>query len=67
MARCNLCGREVKDVADHIRKVHMGKLSEQSYEYLKSLGIENLEERLAELGLNWGSGDEEAAEFLESR
>jgi len=51
MTRCNLCGREVKDVADHIRKVHMGRLSEQSYEYLKSLGIENLEERLAELGL----------------
>jgi len=49
--KCGLCNREVKDIVDHMRKNHMGRISKQSYEYLKSLGIENLDEKLAELGL----------------
>ena len=51
MVRCSVCKREVKDIVDHMKKNHMGRISKQSYEYLKSLGIENLDEKLAELGL----------------
>jgi len=39
---CNLCGRKFKSnksLLEHIMKYHVGKLSEESIEYLKSLGI----------------------------
>jgi len=49
--KCGLCNREVKDIVDHMRKNHIGRISKKSYEYLKSLGIKNLDEKLAELGL----------------
>jgi len=51
MVRCSVCNREVKDIVEHMKKNHMGRISKQSYEYLKSLGIKNLDEKLAELGL----------------
>lgn len=39
MPKCNLCGKNVKDVAEHIRKIHQREgLSEELIEYLKRNG-----------------------------
>ena len=51
MVKCLKCNKKVKDLPDHVRNIHMHRLSKQSYEYLKSLQIENLGEKLAGLGI----------------
>ena len=40
--KCNYCNssRKYKDIVAHIRSEHMGKLSEESIAYLKSLGVD---------------------------
>ena len=53
MAKCELCKnkKKVKNLVEHMKREHIGKLSRQSYEYLKSLGIKDLDKKLGELGI----------------
>jgi len=39
MSRCNVCNKEVNNVVDHIRKVHMGKFSKDTIRYLRGQGV----------------------------
>jgi hypothetical protein len=42
MLKCNICGVRVgsgNKLVEHMRKYHVGKLSKESIEYLKSLGV----------------------------
>ncbi len=39
MGRCNYCGKKVKDVAEHLKREHVGKLSEESLQYLLKQGV----------------------------
>jgi len=39
---CPLCGRKLSSnssVIEHIKKEHVGRLSKESFEYLRSLGV----------------------------
>ena len=41
-AKCPLCGRAYSNstaVVEHIKKEHSGKLSQLSFDYLRSLGV----------------------------
>lgn len=51
MGTCNLCGKKVKDVPEHIRKTHVGEpMSQDLFNYLKKKGLSS--EQMIKHGLN---------------
>jgi len=40
--KCGICGKDVRDLIEHFRKVHKllkGRISEESAEYLREIGV----------------------------